>query len=57
MAKAIKYFDEVLVLYRNEPFEELVEPAEVFACLDDRDAMCVDFRRFYDKFYEWVIEI
>lgn len=49
--EAKKYFQITLDLYRKEPYEDLVDPLEVYECLAETDPICRELKIIENDYY------
>jgi len=52
ISEAKKYFQDTLELYQTENYEEMVDPSEVFECLEEFDPMYTKFKEIERKIYD-----
>ena len=46
-----KYFNDILVFYQNEAYDELVDPSEVYECLEETDPIYTNLKKIELKYY------
>lgn len=49
---AESYFGNVLSFYESEPYDELVDPVEIYECLDESDKIYQDLKAIENAYYQ-----